>query len=621
MNNTLVAIIIGALTIYLGYNFYARRIDREVIGANSTKATPARLYMDGVDFVPTSRNVLYGYHFKSIAAAGPIVGAITAGALWGWVPSIIWLVIGVVFMGWASDYSAIVVSVRNDGNSLSATAHRLIAPRTRQILLLFIFFYLVLVAGAFGNIVAGVLVVPTVPLGVIALALLGLLGGQMLYRMRSDLLLVTGITVGGTLLCVLLNADANGFVAQMWAGFNKALDGLAPNGIATVLDPTRGCAPPAGQSGPCTADQLAAAQSVKISVSFVFWLLALFAFCYAGAIMPIWRYAQPVNYIGFWITALTIVFGGLGAFLAFFLRPDIATFKLSGYIGFSGPPAVIASGALQPLWPMLFVTIACGAISGWHALIGSVGTARQIENETDMLPVGGGAMFSEFALGLLALLALATATTPTAGAPQFASGIGGFLSVFGLPLQYGTAIGFTAFVVIVITVVQLVFRIMRVTLAEGLGDRSPIFRNVHVGTLISMLATFLLVITGTWVYIWQLFGASNQLMASLSLLVVTVWLAASRRNPTYAAIPTLFMYITTMAATIVTAYNLYATVFIKQLGQPGHEIAVIGSLLTIAIAIILFVAAIFIGIDGVRAYQRYRETPLEPVPAPGAARA
>src|SRR5438105_7378903 len=145
MGNTLVAIVIGAITIYVGYNFYARRIDRDVIGANPKTVTPARMYMDGVDFVPTSRNVLYGYHFKSIAAAGPIVGAITAGALWGWIPALLWLVGGVMFMGWASDYSAIVVSVRNDGNSLSAIAHQLIAPRTRRILLLFIFFYLLLV--------------------------------------------------------------------------------------------------------------------------------------------------------------------------------------------------------------------------------------------------------------------------------------------------------------------------------------------------------------------------------------------------------------------------------------------------------------------------------------------
>ncbi len=606
MDNTLALIIVSAIGIFLGYNYYARRVDRDIIQSNPNKATPARMYMDGVDFVPTNRNVLFGYHFKSIAAAGPIVGAVTAGAIWGWVPAILWLILGVIFMGWASDYSAIVVSVRNDGNSLSATAHRLIAPRTRQVLLLFIFFYLLLVAGAFANLIATVLNDPRVPLGILALAVLGLVGGQMLYRMRTDLLVVTAVTVGGTLLCVLLNADATGPVAGVWKGFNGALNSLAPNGVTSVLDPTR------------AADQ----QNVAVSVSFLFWLLALFVFCYLGAVLPIWRFAQPVNYIGFWITAVTLILGGLGAFLAFFVRPDVSAFKLAGFYGFSGNPSFYAAGALQPLWPMLFVTIACGAISGWHALIGSVGTARQIENEQDMLPVGGGAMFTEHTLGVLSLLAIATAANP-AGAyfVKFAEGIGGFLNVFGIPAAYGTGIGFAAFVVIVITVIQLVFRIMRVTLSEGLGERNPIFRNIHFGTLISMLATFVLVISGTWVYIWQLFGASNQLMAALSLLVVTVWLAATRRNPTYAAIPAVFMYVTTMAATLVTAYNLYATVFIKQLGQPGHEIAVIGSLLTIAIAIILFIAAVFIGIDGMRAYQRYRETPLEQVPAPGAARA
>jgi carbon starvation protein len=132
-----------------------------------------------------------------------------------------------------------------------------------------------------------------------------------------------------------------------------------------------------------------------------------------------------------------------------------------------------------------------------------------------------------------------------------------------------------------------------------------------------MVATFLLVISGTWVYIWQLFGASNQLMAALSLLVVTVWLVATRRNATYAAIPTVFMYVTTMAATLVTAYNLYATVFAVNLGVPGREIAVIGSLFTIGIALVLFLAAVFIALDGLRAVQHYREKPLEAAPAPG----
>src|ERR671923_1337921 len=148
--------------------------------------------MDGVDFVPASRNVLYGYHFKSIAAAGPIIGAITAANIWGWLPSILWLFLGVMFIGWASDYSAIVVSVRNDGNSLSAIAHRLISPRVRTILFVFIFFYLLLVGGAFIGIMAGVLAArPDVPFGILMLALMGLLAGHMIYRKRVSLIGIT----------------------------------------------------------------------------------------------------------------------------------------------------------------------------------------------------------------------------------------------------------------------------------------------------------------------------------------------------------------------------------------------------------------------------------------------
>src|SRR5437762_10874053 len=155
--NALIAVVLGAITVYLTYTRYARRIDRDVIQSDPKRATPATLYMDGVDFMPTNRNILFGYHFKSIAAAGPIVGAIVAATLWGWLPAMIWLIVGVAFMGWVSDYSAIVLSVRNEGHSLSAVAHRLISPRTRTILFLFIFFYLLLVAGAFFRIIATVI--------------------------------------------------------------------------------------------------------------------------------------------------------------------------------------------------------------------------------------------------------------------------------------------------------------------------------------------------------------------------------------------------------------------------------------------------------------------------------
>src|SRR5512139_1941730 len=203
--NTLFVVLIGGIAIYVFYNYYARRIDRNVIQVSASKATPAKMYMDGVDFMPANRNVLYGYHFKSIAAAGPIVGVITAANIWGWLPALLWLIIGVSFIGWASDYSAIMLSVRNDGNSLSATAHKLIAPRTRTVMFVFIFFYLLLIAGAFIGILAAILSTrPDVAFGIIMLAVMGLVGSYLMYRRKMGLVPVTLIIVGVTLVSIVL---------------------------------------------------------------------------------------------------------------------------------------------------------------------------------------------------------------------------------------------------------------------------------------------------------------------------------------------------------------------------------------------------------------------------------
>src|SRR5438132_1244280 len=491
--NTLLAVIIGALTVYLAYTLYARRIDRHVIQSDPKRATPATLYMDGVDFMPTNRNILFGYHFKSIAAAGPIIGAIVAANLWGWLPAIIWLILGVSFLGWASDYSGIVISVRNDGNSLSAIAHRLVSPRTRTILFVFIFFYLLLVAGAFVGIMATVLESqPKTQLGVIVLTVMGLLLGQMLYRWRT---------------------------------------GLA------------------------------------------------------------------------------------GALVAPFLKPEVAQFVIPAFRGFN--PQLGPAG-IMPLWPMLFVTIACGAISGWHALFGAVGTARQIQNEADMLPIGGGSMFAEFLLGLLALLAVSVGAK---GAPvgAFATGLGGFISVWGLPIQYATSLAFAAFIVIVLVVTQLLFRVQRVTLSEWLGDVFPPCRNQHIASLICVALAILLMMTGTWVYLWQLFGGANQMMAALSLLLVTVWLASVGKNWMYAGLPAVFMWVTTCASILVTAYNLYSNVYQINMAA-GRTIPVVGSALMILVALLLVVAALYIGLDTWRAFQRYRHRPVQQR-KPAAARA
>jgi carbon starvation protein len=617
-------VVIGVVVIYAAYNFYARRIDRTVIEADPNKATPARMYMDGADFMPTSRFVLYGYHFKSIAAAGPIVGVITAANLWGWLPSILWLMIGVSFIGWASDYSAIMMAVRNDGNSLSAIAHRLISPRTRRILFVFIFFYLLLIAGAFVGIMAAIVASPPdVPFGIIVLAIMGLFAGYAIYRMRMSIIGVTVLTVGLTIAAMALGPfgatfeagkPTNWSTAPIAGAVNSLTSSINAAPIYTVVDPTNADPriPAAGADGkrPTTAAYNAATGEINVLPSFLLASLLLLIFSYVGANTAIWRFAQPVNYIGFWITAIVILVSALGAVLAPFTNSQVAAFKLDAAKGFMGATAV----GIQPLWPMLFVTIACGAISGWHALFGSVGTARQLEYETDALPVGGGAMFSENTLGLLSLTAVAIAGG--AGAGAFAAGVGNLINVasFGaIGVPFGTALGFGAFVVIVLTVVQLVFRVMRVTLGEWLGDRWVGFKNQHVASVVGMAVTMGLVLSGTWVYLWQLFGAANQLMAALSLLLVTVWLRSVGRNPAFAGIPMLFMYVTTMAATVVTAYNLLVTIATK----PGQAaISVVGAWAMIAVSILLLVASVLIAWDAWQAWKRYGGAAApEPIPA------
>jgi len=613
--NTLWIVVLAAVVIYVAYNFYAKQIDRNIIKADAKKATPAKMYMDGVDFMPTSRNVLYGYHFKSIAAAGPIVGPITAANIWGWAPALIWLLIGVSLIGWVSDYSAIMVAVRNDGNSLSAVSHKLISPRTRPILFTFIFFYLMLVAGAFMGIMSALMAArPDVPLGIITLGVMGLLAGQMLYKWKMDLIVVTIIVVVVTLLAMMfgpfraVNAEGaldftQGPISSAVMAFNGAINKISGDqAVMVVTDPTnadpRIPAPNAEGVRPTTALYNAETREINTLPSYLFWALFLLVFSYLASTLPIWRFAQPVNYIGFWVTLLTIGFSAIGAILAPFIKPDIGAFALEPLKtwGFAYNP----TAAWQPLWPMLFVTIACGSISGWHALIGSIGTARQLEYETDGLPVGGGAMFTENTLALLALVAVSIAGTG-GGAGRFAAGVGSLLSViFGDGFRlFGTALGFGAFMVIVLTVTQLVFRVMRVTLSEWAGDALPALKNMHVSTIVSMFLTILLVLTGTWVYLWQLFGAANQLMAALSLLIVTVWLREQKKNPTFALWPTLFMYITTLAATLVTARNLFVTIV------PQGGSAAAGAWAMIIISILLFITALIIGWDGYQAYQRY----------------
>src|SRR6266540_4295269 len=572
--NALLALVATILIVVLGYRFYASRVNQTIIQADPKRATPATMFNDGVDFMPASSSVLFGYQFKSIAALGPIVGPIVA-AQWGWLPALLWLVIGVFFIGWVQDYASTMLAVRSEGLTMGGLSYKLISPRARGILLSFLYFYLLLIMAAFGGIVAGLMARAEVPIGFFILVLAGVLAGQMTYRWRQDLLLTTVVTVVSAINGVGGTTGADGTVAPlvMWN------IGYGPYSWPLFL-----------------------------------WGILMLLFCYLGSVLPIWRFAQPVNYTSFWLVLLGIVGSIIGIAVA--TLGGGANYTIDAYKGFS-VPGPLAPGVLSPLWPLLFVVISCGAVSGWHSLVSTSGTARQLEKETDALPVGGGAMYTEAVLGVLSLSFAAAAFAnyqgyidegiKKLGAPGiFANGMALFLNYLGIPKTFGAAFGSVFLVVMALTVMQLVLRFMRVASAELIGDRIPIFKSPHVGSLVAIMLTLLLLWTGFWNRIWILFGGSNQLFAGLALLLITIWLAQQQKPYNWAFIPGIFMYVTTVAALLYTAWASLQLAFQPPL--PGFAAFAwsFGNFVSAAIGLFLSVAALVLAYDGLQALNRAR---------------
>lgn len=564
--NSILVLIIGVVAVVVGYGWYARRIDRDVIRPDAKKATPAKMYMDGVDFTPANRNVLFGYQFKSIAALGPITGPIIA-VQWGWFPALIWIVLGTFFIGWVQDYGAMMMGVRREGDSMGALSYKFISPRARTILMIFLYFYLLLIMGSFGNAVGKTLMTnPKVPLGMIAVVLMGILAGQMTYKWKKDIILTTIVTVVLTFVGIWVSTQ--GFVAD----FFSAIYGL-PESPVLFLGNTQ---------------------------AQIIGTLLVIVFCYLGSILPIWSFAQPINYVSFWIVALGVLGGILGMVI---WRPGMGDF----------PAFTTFTTASGPLWPMLFVTIACGAISGWHSLVSTSGTARQLETEADALPVGGGAMFVEM---IFAIVAFLTATAAFGGfqgyqdaggaakaLAVFSGGLANFLNHIGIPVEFGTAYGSVFLTIMALTIMQLVVRFMRVASAELVGDRFPAMKNVHVGTIVALVLTLVFVWVIPWLTIWAAFGAANQLMAGLALLLVSLWAMSEGRKHAWALYPAAFMIITTMAALLYLAYDNF---FVK-LPKAATSQAGIASVLVGIIALVLVVAAAFLIYDGIKALRKPQE--------------
>jgi carbon starvation protein len=583
-----VAILVTILAVWAGYKFYAAKIDRSVIKADASKATPAKMYNDGVDFMPASSSVLFGYQFKSIAALGPIVGPIVA-VQWGWLPAILWLLFGVFFIGWIQDYASAVMAMRNDGLTMGGLSYKLISPRARTILLSFLYFYLLLIMGAFGAIVAGLFSNPKVPFGFIILTLAGVLAGQMTYKWRKDLIVTTLFTVALAVFGIWLGTT--GPFQTIVSAINGGKDSFIL--YATPYGP------------------------MKWSVFF--WGIVVLGFCYLGSVLPIWRFAQPVNYVAFWLVLTGIVGSIIGIF---FQMPSFGDFP--AFTGFMAK-GIIAPGFDTPLWPILFVTIACGAISGWHSLVSTSGTARQLEKETDALPVGAGSMFTECVLGVLSVTFAVTAFAGAkgnmggyfdalkAGGPAgvFANGMASYLNVLGIAKDFGVAFGSAFLVIMALTVMQLVLRFMRVASSELAGGRIPAFKNIHFGTSVGILLTLLLMWTGFWSRIWILFGGSNQLFASLALVLITIWLAQTGKSYLWAFWPAAFMYVTTVAALIVTAWVSLQAAF-----TPGLKAAFIfGNLIAAVIGFALTILSLILAWDALHAFNKARSVKLRPAAA------
>lgn len=492
------------------YRWYGGRIDRRLLNPSDDRPPPSQAQRDGVDYDPARAPVLFGHHFSSIAGAGPIVGPLIGVTAFGWLPALIWIALGSVFVGAIHDYVALMSSVRNRGRSVGQLADQHLGRRARIVLSLFLWMALVLVVAVFGVITAQTLarqpqiVLPT--LGLIPLAML--FGGGCLRR---------GVPLGAAT-----------------ALFLAALAALVYTGTRLPLSL------PAGLLG------LAPEQAW-------FWLLMLY--CLFASVLPVWVLLQPRDYLSTWILYLGLGGGFLGLLAA---RP-----ALSGpaWVGFHS----VAQG---PLWPMLFVTIACGAVSGFHSLVASGTTSKQLARESDGRRIGYGAMLVEAALaGLVVIIAAGAlawdaSPAPAAGSLQQLMGTGGgpivaFAHGFSRlvdPLPGPTAaaglfFGMLMLNAFVITTLDTSTRLARF-LVQELAAGVPIVRGRAGATLLTIAAAAWLGASDSYTAIWPVFGAANQLVAALALIVVSAWLVGMARPRLYTLLPALFMLATSIGALV-----------------------------------------------------------------------
>ena len=498
------------------YRFYARHLGSRIFQLDPGVATPAHSMKDGVDYVPCRRMVLFGHHYASIAGLAPMLGPAIA-VIWGWLPGMLWVVLGTLFIGAVHDFGALVVSMRHRGMSIGKVAEDLIGRRAKGIFLLIILFLICLVMGVFVRTVSGLFTAEFYPESVFptfSLIAIAMVIGWLVYKRGVS---VVRLTVVGFLLM------------------------LVSIGVGLAIG--------------------------RPDLSSEIWILILLVYAFAASTLPVWSLLQPRDYLNSWLLYL-----GLGASYVglFVLRPE-----------FAAPVLDTQPSDAPPIFPFVFIVIACGAISGFHGLVSSGTTSKQIDKETDALPIGYGGMVGESLLGLLAVLACtagfrsaeswaehysswSTASGLAEKMKAFIDGTALFISSLGLPLELAQAFIALVAVSFALTSLDSGTRLLRYNIEEiSQSIKVPALGQRYVAStlavvLIGFFAFYEIEGQPVGMALWILFGSTNQVLGALTLLAVTIYLRQKGRNFVYTLAPMAFMLTVTIVAMVIDIRKYWA---------------------------------------------------------------
>ena len=552
--NGILMMIIALVVLGGAYLLYGRYLQNKW-GIDPNAKTPAYELEDGVDYVPADTNVVFGHQFASIAGAGPINGPIQA-AIFGWVPVLLWILIGGVFFGAVQDFAAMYASVKNKGRTIGYIIEEYIGKLGKKLFLLFCWLFCILVIAAFADVVAGTF------------------NG---FAVDDAGVITSTIAANGavatTSILFIFEAVALGFILK-YAKLNKWVN----TGIAIVM----------------LVAAIAIGLNCPIYLSRSTWHLIVFAYILIACVTPVWALLQPRDYLNSYLLIFMIVGAVIGVFVS---NPSC---NLSAFTGFN------VNG--QYLFPILFVTIACGAVSGFHSLVSSGTASKQIKNEKNMLPVSYGAMLMESMLAVIALIAVASFADGEAAAqglttqPQiFAGAIANFLTVIGLPYQLVFTLITLAVSAFALTSLDSVARVARLSFQEFFIDEdtdmehlSPfkkVVTNSWFATIITLILAFMLAKVG-YAEIWPLFGSANQLLSVLALVACAVFLKKTKRQGAMLWIPMFFMMAVTFTALTMTIVKLFTALTTTGL--------TLGSTMQLIFAVLLLILGVIVAIQGIK---------------------